>query len=46
VEKVRLNGHYQLLLDWLKQFPPDKHEEAKILYSLVGVMDHAGLAFE
>jgi len=45
-EKVRLNGHYQLLLDWLKQFPSDKHEEAKILYSLFGVMDHAGLDFE
>lgn len=45
-ERVRARGDYPVFLNWLKHWPLDKHEEAKIIYSLFGVLDHAGLRFE
>jgi hypothetical protein len=44
-ERMRLNGHYTLLLEWLDRCSVDS-PEANRVYAVVGLMDHAGLSFE
>ncbi len=45
-ERMRLNNHMDVLLEWLNRFPIDGHTESQMIYSVVGVMDHAGLRFD
>jgi hypothetical protein len=45
-EKIRLNGHFEVINRWLDRFEMVKHREAAMVYFMLGVMDHAGLRFE
>lgn len=45
-ERMRINDHWPALNEWMDKFPIDQHYEAWLVYSLVGLMDHAGLKFE
>jgi len=45
-EKMRLNGHLAILNNWLDRYMDGEHQEAWIVYCLLGLMDHAGLNFE
>ncbi len=45
-ERMRLNGHIELVNQWLKRFPLDKHPEAWLIHCLLTVMDHAGFKFD
>ncbi|MBI1831133.1 MAG: hypothetical protein HYR84_06755 [Planctomycetes bacterium] len=45
-ERMRLKGDSKRINKWLDEFPLDKYPEAAMVYSLLGVMDLAGLRFE
>jgi hypothetical protein len=46
-ERVRINGHYRDVLQFLNHFPSTQHDDkAWDLQSLFGVLDLAGFAFE
>jgi hypothetical protein len=45
-ETVRLNGHAKKINEWFKKFPLHMHPEASLVFSLLMLMDHAGLKFE
>jgi hypothetical protein len=45
-ERIRLNSQSKQIDEWLRRFPMDKHQEAWLVHCLLGVMDHAGLAFD
>jgi len=42
-ERIRLNGHRELLEDWLDHFPIEKHEEARLVWNLLWVISEAGV---
>lgn len=42
-EKIRLGGHMESIIDWINRYQMDKHQEAWLVYCLLGVMDHGGL---
>lgn len=42
-EKIHSGGHMESINDWLNRYPMDKHQEAWLVYCLLGVMDHSGL---
>ena len=43
---VRKNQHYDVVNDFLDKYSMSDHTECECLYSLFGVMDHAGLSFD
>lgn len=45
-ERVKVNGHYPAVNDWLDEHEIDEHEEASNLYFLFGIMDAADLEFD
>jgi hypothetical protein len=45
-ERMRVNRHLPLLNQWIDEHPMDKNPAAWMLYSMLGLMDHAALNFE
>jgi len=44
-ERIRVNGDYERIIQWLKQYSMVDHREAYLVSNLVGVMDYADLDF-
>jgi hypothetical protein len=44
-EQIRLAADYPIINRWLDQYPMYKHDEAHMVYCLLGVLDHADLDF-
>jgi hypothetical protein len=45
-ERIRLNGHIKTINEWMDRFDMVEHQEAWMVYCVLGLLDHAGLKFE
>jgi hypothetical protein len=45
-EKIRLGGKMPAIDKWIDAFPFTEHQESRLVYFLLGLMDHAGLSLE
>ena len=43
---IREKGHSLVIDKWLRDFPPDQHEEAWLISQLFLLLDHADISWE